>query len=1196
MKIVGLIVLALCWAAHGMEVDFAGLSCASESHDGRVGYRVISGGHGYELDCPKELNPEQGWISFWYRPQFESPNDGKLRIRYLIFTRTSSGDGVSIGLNTYGNSHPYPFFLTFNQKANAVNHGPYKPYAMTANQWHRFELGWDAKSQWLAVDGNLIESKPRRGDVPWGDKIYLGSGSDKGYQADGLLADMILSGKARTFEGKRPLVIQATDGESIEGDLFLDDQRGFFFRYSSPKGSANATIRPASFELKRGDLIWVEQTGGRSYEIEVAEDGKLELTLPKALHDQVMLSKASQNLLGELSFSVRKLAGDVPIAPYYVRTGMSMNCLWEEEGEPLGDFRGDVVLANDGKSGIVARSNPVKLTKAGRYLFSVDTIASGLCVGNGYGIGLLLEREGASPVLRQCRVNRVNLPDGLEQSFLVSISEEFVGGNVRVLIWSSGLPFRLSCSRFDLRLEPYRVVKGSRRASESELEATISESELESLLSKLSAKEFGVERVGRRTMFTMDGQAEPYLFFYSFPNWRGCKEFMADGVRLQYLFCKSASGPNAFWKGAGKYDFTAFDVFIKRVLRQAPGATLCLALGCDPWYGFSKEFPDSITRNEEGQQVTYGWRAKPESEDDPYMVFYGSPDYLREAKGMIHALCEHLQQVPWGKAIVGVHIKGGWDEQWFPPHFTDRAPQSLDAFRKFLSETYANDVEAFRRAWGMPEVTFETAGFPDWNKGTARYFLEPSRPVDKRTIDLLRYRSAVAVNTILELAKTFKTAMNRPFWTSAYYNDGRGGNDLGKDRLAEILNSPWLDAVSSCIPYGGFRLAGENGISYSHTASIDLHGKKQLAELDYRTDYSNYGIRGQGYDLTGVGATKGHQEHLNILKRDLGYAFSQNQSGWFFALSGQSWADPVLRQHVRLAKRTAATILAKPDVNDYPPVAVFLDDDVSCYSRIGNFSRNLEQVSSVELSNVLTQAGTGFSSYLLEDIVHPELPTAKVYVFARSPHLSEAQIRHIETRYQRDGNMLVFCFDAGRLSPYGCTESIRRLTGISVVLDENAEVLYRHLPGGVDTALGRTLDYLNADFTAPLLYVTDRDAEVLARLKSRPELIVGAIKRHPGWTGVYLAAPMALTPQFIHALVTEAGGTPLLEEPGDAFYAGNGVVAIHALRDGVKRIRVPSGRRLVDLDTEKQVGQVGQAYSFELKVGESRWFKNELAK
>ena len=125
-----------------------------------------------------------------------------------------------------------------------------------------------------------------------------------------------------------------------------------------------------------------------------------------------------------------------------------------------------------------------------------------------------------------------------------------------------------------------------------------------------------------------------------------------------------------------------------------------------------------------------------------------------------------------------------------------------------------------------------------------------------------------------------------------------------------------------------------------------------------------------------------------------------------------------------------------------------------------------------------------------------------------------------------------------------------------------------------------------------VLFINDKSATTIGVVKGTNKT-GWAIKRFKDWTSVYISLPGALTPELIRNIVAEAGITPI-GPCDDATTGGNGFMTIHALYDGKKILRWDKKCDLLDLTTGKLAGKNINTISFDMKAGETRWFrKNE---
>ena len=87
---------------------------------------------------------------------------------------------------------------------------------------------------------------------------------------------------------------------------------------------------------------------------------------------------------------------------------------------------------------------------------------------------------------------------------------------------------------------------------------------------------------------------------------------------------------------------------------------------------------------------------------------------------------------------------------------------------------------------------------------------------------------------------------------------------------------------------------------------------------------------------------------------------------------------------------------------------------------------------------------------------------------------------------------------------------------------------------------------------------------------------------------VYSALPGGFTPQLLRGLAREAGSQPIGPQD-DVTYAGNGLVVLHALRDGAKTIRWSGRYDVIDLTSNRRLAQAVEQFTFTAHACETRW-------
>jgi hypothetical protein len=132
---------------------------------------------------------------------------------------------------------------------------------------------------------------------------------------------------------------------------------------------------------------------------------------------------------------------------------------------------------------------------------------------------------------------------------------------------------------------------------------------------------------------------------------------------------------------------------------------------------------------------------------------------------------------------------------------------------------------------------------------------------------------------------------------------------------------------------------------------------------------------------------------------------------------------------------------------------------------------------------------------------------------------------------------------------------------------------------------------------SPSAYGPDLVAE--SRLTvPEPERVLGSFENgaaaltlaeHDGWTSVFSASP-GLPPGILRNLARRAG-VHIYSETDDAFYAGRGLLALHAWEAGPKAIALPRPVRLREILGGESEERVTDRIGFEAEAFETRVYE-----
>lgn len=987
-----------------------------------------------------------------------------------------------------------------------------------------------------------------------------------------------------------------------EISIVRDTPEYYNFTVESPDRPVRLTLTLKNFPLEAGKNYWVTSSYQYAECVAAAKNGELDIAFPPVLRTAVTVAPFSGNLLPGGSFEdasawlLEQKSGIMPVNGDRGTDGHYGRLL----GKTVASGIGEIKIA--GRKLLMRKaSNRGVLLAASRQKIALQPDTEYLLSGfytphkGGFGTTLFLWMEitvpgGRTRVEPVRNINPVII-DGKRRyvrTIFRTPDQKGLSGSVRLAM--GGPSGAAEWERLTLQVNPAALpqigpeIRPERR--KPLLSAQVSGAQL-------AAMKPVIPKVDARSRFPrllLDGKTVPLFGFTANPlepdpAKAGFRDFGEAGITLQWLtanLCVPDRRMKPLWTGFGQYRFHILAEQLRALHRQAPDARVLLYVLCDPGAWFFEKYPQAAWLDRNGSVIPGQWKGT-------LAVSYTSPDYLREVGKALYSLGHFLANDPAGKIVAGIHLSGGQDGQFFPQgnrRNWDRSENFRNALRSYLRERYGNDADALRKAWGDPELTFDSIEVPPESEREKPYlFLDPNRSADRRVIDVNRFWNLSTVRMLEHFARSFKAGIGRPALVTAYYNDIHG-NVMGKSAAAACYRSPHLDGVVSCNPYGVSRRAGGSGGNGS-SASIGLHGKYHLQEQDYRTEYSY--IRIKGLDKNGIGATDGFQEYAAVQTRDLAAALSVGQGAWMFALSGNAWSHPAFMNSAARLAAAAKEVAETPQEGDHGQIAVFADERMDdCLSARGGFIYRLQHTFFPKFTLNLT--GMSYDSYLLSDLTNPRRLSYRFHLFLSASSITEKEISYIERNLQKNNNILIFTTDAGRIAPGGFSANLKRLTGLNIRVNESKMMLHRYDPALPPGSLFGNNPFILSEGYGPFFDISpDQDTKVLAYYYGT-EIPAAVMKKHPGWTAVYLALPGGFNPALLRNLAFEAGIVPVGPE-NDVVSSGNGILSLHATGEGMKTLRWTGRSDLKDLADGRIVAENTETFTFPAGIGETRIFR-----
>ncbi len=747
----------------------------------------------------------------------------------------------------------------------------------------------------------------------------------------------------------------------------------------------------------------------------------------------------------------------------------------------------------------------------------------------------------------------------------------------------------------------FKPAEDTRRSRAFEQEVELPHEEV---LQRLAARPDSTAEVVQENggaILMVDGQPKlPYVQMADvvYPRRGYIADFAEHGIDLHFitLFNKT----QRHWIGHGEYDMDKLDEVIWNSVRRNPEGNFILyinLLAYDEWF---RDFPDASAMNREGEYVT-------SRHDDFAPASYWSDVYREQVYELIETYMRHIRQQPYARAIVGYYLGGGEDGQFYYQGVRGQrtiqdgqSPGDLPFFRRWLESYYQGDVDALRRAWGDPELTFATAMPPVKNERYPGVFFDPS--VDQPVYDFFRFLNEGVALLLTDTSKIIKEEAGKSVIVGAYY--GRGAAHMVYPLFAQthvMFKEGVIDFMGAQGGYFGWREVGSPGILNWVYDSLRRNSIIPMMELDFRTWFS--GFRSMIHDFR-VARYWNLTDFANAVARDGGKMLSLGGGIWWMEMSGGWFRDDEIMGFLEEFTNTSREFYGSNMEFKEAEIVMIADEDaffwtteqVNLWNGPNMHSFNLQQ-------RALYLAGVPLDFYYLSDLLEERPDHYKVYYFVNPYYPSEA-LREWVQELEAAGKTIIWQYAPGWLTDEGLSvESMESLTGFRFrhegVAEEGLrsrfvelnEVVAGPAAAALDGLPGRTMG-IGVDLPSDRFVITGGYDAPLSRFVSGGELS-SALRQDPasGALTVVLGHPSAMTPDFFANLASMAGVHR---------YALSGDLVFHKLENLIVMHGVNGGEQLLTLrepmDIEELIhGRIRQRnvseLVFDIAPGETYWFR-----
>jgi len=502
---------------------------------------------------------------------------------------------------------------------------------------------------------------------------------------------------------------------------------------------------------------------------------------------------------------------------------------------------------------------------------------------------------------------------------------------------------------------------------------------------------------------------------------------------------------SAIWVGENKLDYTSIRKDFDDLIASDSNAMAIIRVHLDAPVWWETLHPESASLQPDGST---------------FRTSMYSTLWKEEAGKILAQLVRWLEQSPYAKHLIGIHVAGGLTEEWmyhFRDEFYDESSVRLESFREWLRTRYSGDVERLRRSWNRHDVTFENAQLGDIS-GKVRTDRWRLPDTAGQVFDTFVFHGETTADNIAHFCRIVKEASRGRLLTGAFYGYHYFVDDprRGHGALAKLLRCPDLDYLSS--PNDYHRVIGEDWAPFAAIKSVQLHGKLWLAENDTRTSITTL-LRDRAPHIQPEGTAytdgvwlgpKSMDESEALLWKNLGRMLAYGYGGWWFDMWGGWFSDPKLMHIIASGQRFFERYPDEAFPAMAPKVAVIVDEklgamDASFGKLTGNLLRN---------RYALGKIGAPYDLYLREDLDAVKAGQYQVVWYMGLLSLTDEEQSFLEEA-TRQGAWMVWT-DGVRSTVYQPDGEVQRMDAkIQWDAPEISELLgragvHRYLEGGTD--------------------------------------------------------------------------------------------------------------------------------------------------
>ncbi|MGI6691792.1 MAG: hypothetical protein ACOX63_13270 [Christensenellales bacterium] len=597
------------------------------------------------------------------------------------------------------------------------------------------------------------------------------------------------------------------------------------------------------------------------------------------------------------------------------------------------------------------------------------------------------------------------------------------------------------------------------------------------------------------------------------------------------------------WIGINEYNFEMLDHVMNELLKGYPDRFFVPRVHMEPPDDWMHKYPEELCVYWDGPQSAEEIRAALGTdlfdpmgwgEDKEHKLArqsFSSLIWQKDACEALRHFVDHIEQGPYAEQVIGYMPMFGncgenmWWGDWVSQGDLRKGDFGIThkrLFYEWVVEKYGS-LDALRKAWNMPELTFETfrvptpqerwsfkseEAFPDYWR-VCQYGLPELKDLhsvllvnDQRQVDCNEFHTIVCFDALENFGKTIKEMVDKPVGAFYGYLQDPTVGYAGHLAIDRALTTPYLDFYSSPKAYH-YCLAGDPGASQAPGQSF-ARKKMWIEENDMRSHHA-----GTCY------APKTESDTITCFWRELYRALTLQQGFWWMDIGGlnDDWfTDETL---VSMFKKQSKFYKKwSPIPRKSAAEVLFIEDTESC----GHMTYLLGQQIGLryKLERELRLCGTPVDHFLVDDLFDMDISQYKFIVFCHAFVMPQETWRKLQERIRPDAHIL-WNYAAAILDPCYNPANQKAVTGFYTAECPNRmqpKEIYRHVYWHHDRLVPQ--DY-------PLVKILPESGQEVLEVSPDKKILTARISRGKGAS--IFSADITLRTNLLRKLLEDAGVT-----------------------------------------------------------------------